>query len=66
VALHSQPDQEFAVIRRVLYLFLLCAAVAGAAYAGDDQVPVPEPVTGWLVASGLVGLGVRAFRKRRQ
>lgn len=53
------------MIRRVVTLFVLFASVAAPAFAGDTA-PVPEPVTGWLVASGLVGLGVRAFRKRRQ
>ena len=50
--------------RRVVTLFVLCASVAMPAFAGD-LTPVPEPVTGWLLASGLVGLGVRAYRKRR-
>jgi hypothetical protein len=52
------------VIRRVVTLFVLCASVAVPASAGILE-PVPEPVTGWLLASGLVGLGVRAYRKRR-
>ena len=52
------------MIRRVVTLFVLCASVAVPAFAGDIA-PVPEPVTGWLLASGLVGLGVRAYRKRR-
>jgi hypothetical protein len=58
-------DQEFDVIRRVAALFVLCAAVATPAMAGFIE-PVPEPMTGWLIGSGLVGLGIRAYRKRRR
>ena len=50
---------------RIAGLFLLFAAMATPALAGDIA-PVPEPVSTWLVASGLVGLGVRAYKKRRQ
>ena len=53
------------MIRRVVTLFVLFAAVATPALAGAPS-PVPEPVTGWLLASGLVGLGVRAYRKSRR
>jgi hypothetical protein len=56
--------RRFRVIRRVVTLFVLCASVAMPAFAGEPTT-VPEPLTGWLVASGLVGLGVRAYRKRR-
>jgi len=58
-------DQEIVVIRRVVTLFVLFSSVAAPAFAGDIA-PVPEPVTGWLLASGLVGLGVRAYRKNRR
>ena len=51
--------------RRVVTFFVLFTSVAMPAFAGAP-VPVPEPVSGWLIASGLVGLGVRAYRKRRQ
>lgn len=53
------------MIRRVVTLFVLCASVAVPAFAGEPTT-VPEPVSGLLLASGLVGLGVRAYRKRRQ
>jgi len=53
------------VNRRVLMLFVLLASVAVPAFAGDIA-PVPEPMSGWLLASGVVGLGFRVFRKRRQ
>jgi hypothetical protein len=58
-------DRRFGVTQRIAALFLLFASVASTAYAGEPNT-VPEPVTGWLLASGLVGLGVRAYRKHRQ
>jgi hypothetical protein len=44
----------------------LCLSVASVANAGEVTVPVPEPMSMWLIASGVAGLGIRAYRKRRQ
>ena len=52
--------------RQVVYLFLLCVSVAGVAAAGGPVAPAPEPVSTWLIASGVAGLGYRVYRRRRQ
>ena len=65
VASAEALTRRLRVTLRIAGLFLLFAAMATPALAGDIA-PVPEPVSTWLVASGLVGLGVRAYKKRRQ
>jgi len=40
---------------------------AGFVEAGPDEPgPVPEPFSAVLLASGIAGLGIRAYRKRRR
>lgn len=50
---------------RVLSLLVLFVSVATFAEAGAAPAPAPEPVTSLLLVSGLAGLGIRAYRRRR-
>ena len=38
----------------------------GIAEAGPVPEPVPEPFSAVLLVSGIAGLGIRAYRKRRR
>jgi hypothetical protein len=48
-----------------LFLFVLFVSMATFAEAGAVPAPAPEPVTSLLLAGGLAGLGIRAYRRRR-
>ena len=55
------------VSRYLLLGVALLFLSVGIVEAGPDEPgPVPEPFSAVLLASGIAGLGIRAYRKRRR